>query len=630
MSDNATPRYSLRLQALANGQVSRATIFVLHGDGSTWFTHKEDLASLDGLAKAARLLAPRLGDEPEAVQRHLEQLWTQLLDQHREQQAQEEPVKEEGSSSCVEVLLSLANCADYCHGVDGRPYSTVPLEDDDPRRETMCIRHESFRDWLRRRYYRATGRAVPAEALHAVLGVLAARACYDGPTRDVRVRVGGTVGTVGTVLPVGGGTGGNGAIYLALGDDQRRAVEVDAGGWRIVAAPPVLFRRPKGQRPLPEPARGGSINDLRPLLNLRDEEWPLAVAWLAQALCPRGPYPLLCLHGEQGVAKSTMARVLKGLVDPSVPMLRTLPRDERDLCIGASNAWVLALDNLSDLRPWLSDAFCRLSTGGGLATRQLYTDEDEAIFDVQGPVILTGIEDLATRPDALDRAILLTLEPIPDLERLTERSYWARVEAVLPRVLGALLDGISGALCLLPTVESELTNLPRMADFGVWMEAATRALGFRPGEALAAYLANRDAAAGKALDASILTGPLRTWLQGQQLPWEGTCETLLEGLTSVAGHSARRSGWPETPRALSGALRRLAPILRTLGIVIEMEMAGRGNNRRRGVRIWRSTPSKSPAQPSPPSPPGPSGDGGDGGDGVAGGLPGDDDEEGEV
>jgi hypothetical protein len=524
------------------------------------------------------------------------------------------PAPDQGHAPCVEVLLALAECADYCHGADGRPYATVPVGDgDDPRRETLCIRNESFRDWLRRCYYRATGRAVPAEALQAVVGVLAARACYDGPARDVRVRVAGAVD---------GAAPGRGTIYLALGDDQRRVVEATAGGWRIVAAPPVLFRSPQGQRPLPEPARGGSVDDLRPLLNLRDDEWPLVVAWLVQALCPWGPYPLLCLHGEQGVAKSTMARVLKRLTDPSVPILRTLPKDERDLCIGARNAWVLALDNVSELRPWFSDALCRLSTGGGLATRQLYTDEDEAIFDVQCPIILTGIEDLATRPDALDRSIILTLEPIPEPERLTERRYWSRVEAVLPGVLGALLDGVSGALRLLPQVDAEMSSLPRMADFAAWMEAAARALGFQPGQALAAYLVNRDAAAHKALDASILTGPLRTWLAGRQLPWTGTCETLLQELTAVAGAIARHRAWPQTPRALSGALRRLAPILRTLGFAFDADgKAGRGNSRHRTVCISR-TAGKPPAQPSPPSPPPPPGqeraDGGDGGDGVAG------------
>jgi hypothetical protein len=323
-------------------------------------------------------------------------------------------------------------------------------------------------------------------------------------------------------------------------------------------------------------------------LNVRDEDWLLVVAWLAQALCPRGPYPLLCLHGEQGAAKSTAAKVLKGLIDPGVPMLRTLPQNERDLCIAASNSRVLVLDNLSQFQLWLSDALCRLSTGGGLTTRQLYTDEEETIFDVQCPVILTGIEDLASRPDLLDRSIVLTLDPIPEDRRQTERTYLARVEAARPRILGALLDGISQGLYLLPDVDASLGALPRMADFAVWAEAVGRALGIDEGATLAAYLTNRDCAATRALDASIVAGPLRDWLQGQKEPWEGSCSDLLKELAAKAGDAVHSRAWPKTPATLSGMLRRLAPELRRRGVIIELDLwAGPTERRRRVVRVQR-------------------------------------------
>jgi hypothetical protein len=54
---------------------------------------------------------------------------------------------------------------------------------------------------------------------------------------------------------------------------------------------------------------------------------------------------------------------------------------------------VLAFDNLSALAPWLSDALCRLASGGSFAVRQLYTDQDEVLFDAARPSLLNGIED---------------------------------------------------------------------------------------------------------------------------------------------------------------------------------------------------------------------------------------------
>jgi hypothetical protein len=114
------------------------------------------------------------------------------------------------------------------------------------------------------------------------------------------------------------------------------------------------------------------------------------------------------------------------------------PRDERDLAIAANNGWMVAYDNLSGLPVWLSDALCRLSTGGGFSTRTLYSNDEETIFDSKRPVILTGIDQIASRHDLLDRAVVTTLPVIPDDKRRSEAKFWAEFEEARPRILGAL------------------------------------------------------------------------------------------------------------------------------------------------------------------------------------------------
>ena len=78
---------------------------------------------------------------------------------------------------------------------------------------------------------------------------------------------------------------------------------------------------------------------------------------------------------------------------------------------------VLAFDNLSGLPPWLSDTLCRLTSGGAFSTRRLFTDQDEILFAAARPIILNGIEEVITRPDLADRAILLMLAPIAERQR---------------------------------------------------------------------------------------------------------------------------------------------------------------------------------------------------------------------
>src|SRR5262249_16709904 len=159
-----------------------------------------------------------------------------------------------------------------------------------------------------------------------------------------------------------------------------RAVEIGSEGWRVIAEPPVRFRRPAGMLPLPMPRPGGTLEQLRSLLNLPElDDLVLVTTWLLAALRHGGPHPLLLIPGEQGSAKTVLPKMLRALVDPNVAPVRSLPRDERDLFIAANNGHVLAFDNLSALPPWLSDALCRLASGGSFAVRQLYTDQDEVL-----------------------------------------------------------------------------------------------------------------------------------------------------------------------------------------------------------------------------------------------------------
>ena len=254
-----------------------------------------------------------------------------------------------------------------------------------------------------------------------------------------------------------------------------RAVEIDATGWRVIDKPPLRFRRASGMKPLAMPVRGGSVETLRSFLNVRaDTDFVLVVAWALACLRNRGPYPVLALSGEQGSAKSTFLAMMRSLLDPNTAPLRALPREDRDLFIAANNGHVLAFDNVSGLPAWISDTLCRLATGGGFAVRQLYTDQDEVLFDAARPVILNGIEDIVTRPDLADRAVFLTLEPIPEERRRPETELWAAFEVERPRILGVLLDAVVEGLKRLP--ETRLEKLPRMADFALWATACETAL----------------------------------------------------------------------------------------------------------------------------------------------------------
>jgi hypothetical protein len=239
------------------------------------------------------------------------------------------------------------------------------------------------------------------------------------------------------------------------------------------------------------PEQGASLEQLTSLLNLPGrDELVLLATWLLAALRPGSPYPLLVIAGEQGSAKTVLSKMLRALVDPNVAPVRSLPREKRDLFIAANNGHVLAFDNLSALAPWLSDALCRLASGGSFAVRQLYTDQDEVLFDAARPIILNGIEDVVSRPDLADRALFLTLPYLSEAQRRPEQKLWQDFDLARPRLLGALLDAVAYGLRALPQVR--LDRLPCMADFALW--AAVRNQPVAAGTFARAYAANRRAA----------------------------------------------------------------------------------------------------------------------------------------
>jgi hypothetical protein len=458
----------------------------------------------------------------------------------------------------ADILIGLAQSAEPFHAPDNTCFADLDING---HRETWPIRAKGFRRWLARRFFEETGGAPSSEALQSALNVIEAKAHFDAPERQVHIRVAGL----------------DGRLYLDLGDEAWRAVEIDATGWRVIDNPPVRFRRASGMKPMPVPVRGGSVATLRSFLNVQtDADFVLVVAWALACLRNRGPYPVIVLSGEQGSAKSTFSAILRALLDPNTAPLRALPREDRDLFIAASNGHVLAFDNVSGLPAWISDTLCRLATGGGFAVRQLYSDQDEVLFDAARPVILNGIEDIVTRPDLADRAVFLTLEPIAEERRRPEAELWAAFEAERARILGALLDAVAKGLVELP--RTKLDKLPRMADFALWATACETAL-WPQGTFWSAYCGNRDDAVEGVIDADPIAAAVRA-LTVARTEWTGTASELLGALAELAGERvAKYKTWPDSPRALAGRLRRAATFLRKIGIEIGFDREGRARTR---------------------------------------------------
>lgn len=266
--------------------------------------------------------------------------------------------------------------------------------------------------------------------------------------------------------------------------------------------------------------------------------------------------------------------MLRGIVDPNSAPLRAEPSNVRDLMIAAENNLILSLENVSSLGDWLSDGLCGLASGRGFATRQLYTDRDEAIFQARRPIVITAIDSVVGRDDLANRCCHISLPPITDESRRDERSIDAAFETARPRILGSLLDAVSCALAHMDEVSLE--RLPRLSDWARFAAAAEPALGLQPCEFIETFLGARVDATGAVL-AGAVAGEALTSIA--RAGFEGTAADLLQHLQVCAGAGYGRE-WPQTPIAATNLVRRLAPALRSDGYVVEFSRRSGGKRDR--------------------------------------------------
>jgi len=471
-----------------------------------------------------------------------------------------------GKNTQAKKLIELGKGAEYFHQ-DDTCFATITVG---RHKENWPIRSRGFRKWILKSFYELESRNPSTTALQEAIDTLEGLAAFNSPGCPVYTRIAFY----------------NENIYFFLANDNWEVVEISKTGWRIVEDSPVKFWRPRGMVSLPVPRQGGTLKDIRGLINITEKDWPLLVGWILGALKPTGPFPILVLYGEQGSGKSVLCRLIRGIIDPNLAPLRPEPRNERDLIIAANNGWLIVLDNLSHLPLWLSDALCRLSTGGGFGTRENYSDRDEALFEAQRPIIINGIEELATRGDLLDRAIIIYLPPIPDANRMSEEKLWKSFEENKPKFLGVFFDFIVGILQQLPHVE--LKEYPRMADFALWATAAEKGLGWENGFFLRQYLENKAEANVLSLNVSPIVNPLRKILEVG--PFNGTATELLETLEDHVDDRVKKAKtWPSGALSLSNNLRRLVPSLRRTGIEVTFI---RGEKRLIHIEDIRNIPSQ--------------------------------------
>jgi len=443
------------------------------------------------------------------------------------------------------LLIEIGSQGRLIHDTTGDAYVEIEFND---AKSTIKIRSKEFAEYLGSEFYKLTGKGASEKVISDAKNTLEAMAKYDGECAVCAVRA-----------------HKSNNIYIDLGSDNHKVIEITPKGRSITNTSSIKFIRKRGMMSLPLPIPNGDVMLLQKHLNIKEDDFALVIGFLLCALGGLKPYPILIFQGEQGTGKSTNTRVIRELCDPSSVPLRTPPKDIRDLLVSAGNTHLVALDNLSGLKHEISDALCRLSTGGGIDVRALYTDDEQHLLDIQKPVMINGIDDIACRPDLTERSLILNLPIISNTNRKTEKEIWKEFQHDKQCIFSGLLDGLVSGLKDFDNVH--LDEKPRLADAAQWITACEIALGMKGGF-VKAHKRNQLRAIADGIEASPV-GSAICKLMEDKLRWSGVPTELESKLCRLTDYSITNSQlWPQSLKGLRNIIKRLTPSLRLMGIII--------------------------------------------------------------
>jgi hypothetical protein len=460
--------------------------------------------------------------------------------------------------SQIEFLLNHADSASPFTSPTGQAFLSIPLGTFS--QQVYSVHSPRLRDWLIDAFFQQHREPPSPYALRQTIRTLEARATCS----QLRLPVDRRVAARGHALHPD-------AIRLDLANNAGEFVEITAQGWNITEAPNAAFLRSRGYAEIPAPQSSSDAGLLPPALHPATEADRIRLTtWLLNTLRPAGPHPILVLEGPPSSGKSTAARMLRNLIDPSKAPLLSLPGSAPELLAIARHNWILAFDQTGPIRQPVSDTLCRLATGAAVRHREKGDQREHVVEELHRPILITTTAGWNPSEALAERILTVKLAPLTSATRRPESDLWEEFETARPSILAALCDAAAKALAA-PANQSQ--QHPRFPDAARWAIAA---------------LPNQEQAIVEALN-EIPTTPILESIAAllqKTTQWTGTASDLLLeiGVTSVTAH------------ALSHHLRRYQNNLESRGIHVTFTR----NKASRVITLEKSPTATLPHSPEPP------------------------------
>ena len=414
--------------------------------------------------------------------------------------------------------------------------------------------------WLKSEYFKAKNTILGDQSFSRALAILYAEG-IDSESEKIFNRV--------AIV--------NNTWYYDLGRPDWKIMKIDGNGVEMVEMnenTPMFERRqniqPQVEFDFSDP---NALDELSILLRIPENRRHLFKVHLVSLNLEPIPVPMMVFSGEQGSAKTTTSRAVKQIIDPAAGgNAIAFPRSNDDLILNLSHRYLTTFDNVSLIDKVKSDTLCTAITGIGQAKRKLFHDQEEVILSYRRKIIINGIGITIERPDLLDRSIFYHLESPKSTERITEDEFNERFSSLLPKVLGNIASILKIALATRHQIGSEIEKKSRMADFMVYGEAISRALGYQKNSFVESLNATMEQKAIETIENHPLVRAIEI-IMGNQNHYEKTVQGFFDEIKNTAVENnlnTKQSFFPSSANRVRGAIERISSYLRKLGYEIEI------------------------------------------------------------
>lgn len=456
----------------------------------------------------------------------------------------------------AETIIEIANlmCKQFFHDQFNTAYAAIALDD---HTEVLSLDSKRFKHYICGVYYETKVSVPNAESITGAINVLKYEADFKGDMIPLHLRV--------------ARDDRDGSILYDLTTKDWDIIRVTSKGWRVEKSP-IIFRRYSNQLPQVYPSRDYEqdvFDRFINLVNVKDNDNKLLLkCYIIALFVPGIQKAIQMLHGDQGAAKTTFQELEKILVDPSSILTLAFPRDTNEFIQKLAHNYIAYFDNVSHIPDWISDILCRAVTGSGFSKRQLWTDDDDIVYNFIRCVGFNGINLAATKADLLDRGLIIQLSKISKKDRRLRSEILSVFYELRPKLLGYIFDILVKVLGTISTVE--LDELTRMADFAKICETISRCMGNEDMAFINAYNRNIQLQTEQILESNIIA-PIIVKFMENKTTWTGSATELLGYMEPIAEEmriSTKSRAYPRGPQVLTKRLNEIKSTLEEIGITI--------------------------------------------------------------